>query len=219
MHRAADALDPVARPVVDVLQRHRMPDADDLLALYRRGVYALPGRWGWLRRREPEQRAVIPIDERRRVPKNVARLLRRGTFEVTFDRAFPQVVEQCATADGRADCRYPWLTPHMRAVFARLHAAGRAHSVETWLDGRLVGGEFGVTVGGLYVGESMFHLAPDAGKVALAHLTERLQQRGFLLFDVQENSSVNAQFGGHLVPRAEYRRLLAAAVAAPASFG
>lgn len=216
---AETALDPLVRPVVTAVQQRRGGrEAEDLLARYRAGEYLSVGRWGRFEWLDPRERAIIPIAERR-VPKNIARVLRSGRFEVTFDRAFAEVVRHCATVDGRSSTGRPWLTADLQEAYRRLHELGHAHSVEVWREGRLVGGELGVAVGGLYSGESMFFLETNASKVALAGLTERLQARGFLLFDTQVLTEVGRQFGACAIPRAEYHRRLRDALAADVTFG
>lgn len=217
--RAVDVLDPVARPVVTTIQRRQgVYDPAALLAGHREGRYLMPGRWGRVEWHEPEQRAVIPVDENRRVPKNVARAIRNGRFTFTFDNAFDDVVHLCATVRGRGGPSTRWLTPEMEALYRQLHRDGHAHCIEVWLDGRLVGGEFGVAQGGLYCGESMFFLEPNAGKVAMAHLSEHLRNRGYQVFDSQTMSAVAEQFGAFTVSRAEYRRRVREALSADVTF-
>ena len=216
--RAESVLNPLVRPVVRRAQeRLGGRSAEDLLARYRRGDSLSVARFGRVVWRNPPRRALIPLIERR-VPKNVARVLRNGRFEVSYDVAFPDVVRNCAEVRGRATTGRPWLTPEIQQTYLRLHEMGHAHSVEVWREGKLVGGELGVSLGGYYSGESLFHLESDAGKVALAALAAHLHSRGFLLFDTQVLTPVVKQFGAHLVPRAEFRRRLVAALAAEATF-
>lgn len=218
LDRSEAALDPVMRPLVAAVQRRGGgPTADDLLEHYRKGEFLDVTRWGRLRWRRPRRRASIPLTEGR-VPKSVARLLRAGRFEVTFDRAFADVVGHCATVRGRADSGRSWLTPALEESYRQLHERGYAHSVEVWRDGDLVGGAFGVAVGGLYSGESTFFLESNASKVALARLNERLRDRGFVLHDTQMLSPLVRQFGAYQVSRAEYLALLREALAADVTF-
>ena len=215
---AEAATDPVVRPVVTAVQRRRGGrDAQDLLEHYRAGEYLSVGRWGRFVWCEPKRRVLIPIAERR-VPKNVARLIRAGRFDVTFDRAFPDVLRHCATVRDRSTTGRPWLTEDLQQVYLRLREQGHAHSVEVWHDDRLVGGELGVAVGGLYSGESMFFLEANASKVGLARLTEHLRDRGFLLFDTQVMTAVGQQFGAFPVSGEEYRARLREALAADVTF-
>lgn len=212
-------LDPVGRPVVTAVQRLRGGlDPDAMLAAYREGRFAMAGTWGRISWQRPGSRAVLPLDERRRVRRSLARVVRNGPFTHTFDAAFDEVLHHCATAGSRQSVAHQWLSADVAAAFRTLHRRGYAHSTEVWRDGRLVGGEFGVALGGFYAGESMFHLEPNAGKVALAHLVEHLHQRGFELFDTQVLSPVAEQFGGYEIGRDEYERRLRAALAKDVSF-
>ena len=142
---------------------------------------------------------------------------RSGRFEVTSDRDFAGVISGCATAGGRT--RRTWLTAPMIAAYRRLFDLGHAHSVEVWREGKLVGGTYGVAIGGLFAGESMFHVERDASKVALAYLVPHLRQRGYRLFDIQELSPHTASLGAIEIPRTDYLDRLANAVDCPATFG
>jgi leucyl/phenylalanyl-tRNA--protein transferase len=179
-----------------------------LLAAYRDGVFPWfndgdPILW-W----SPDPRAVIPMDGLH-VSRSLARRLRRGDFTITANRDFPGVIHGCAT--GRAEGT--WITAEMVAAYVRLHRLGHAHSVEVWRGEELVGGVYGVAVGGLFAGESMFHRATDASKVALVGLVERLRAGGFTLFDIQMRTDHTARMGAVEVSRAEYLPQLRAAVA------
>lgn len=219
LDRTEEFADPVLRPVVATVRHHRGgPTAEVLLEQLRAGRHLTGRRWGRLAWWEPPRRAVIPIDEHRYVPKTPARLLRQGRFDVTIDRAFPDVVHHCATVRGRADRGYPWLVPEVQEVYHRLHELGHAHSVEVWRDGRLVGGELGVSIGGFYSGDSVFFLESNAGKVALAWLTGHLQERGFLLLDTLMVTPLSKQFGAHHISRVEYRGRLREALDADVTF-
>ena len=184
-----------------------------LLLAYRSGIFPWtddPITW-W----SPDPRGVIEFD-RFHVPRSLARVLRKGVFEVTADRAFRDVMAGCAEpARGRGET---WVTPAFITAYTRLHEQGHAHSIECWQGGKLVGGIYGVAVGGLFAGESMFHRVSDASKVALASLVERLRGCGFVLFDVQMLTPITRQLGGVELPRVEYLQRLAAAVARPATF-
>jgi leucyl/phenylalanyl-tRNA--protein transferase len=172
----------------------------------------------------PDPRSVIELDGLH-VSRSLARTIRRGKFRVTMNRVFGEVVRGCATArpDGT------WITGPMIAAYETLHRLGHAHSVETWvwseavsreasaerddLDGwSLAGGIYGVAVGALFAGESMFHRVTDASKVALAALVGRLRERGYELFDVQMRTDHTARMGATDVPRPEYLRRLREAV-------
>lgn len=182
-----------------------------LLLAYRSGLFpwtADPVTW-W----SPDPRGIFELDQFH-VSRSLARTVRKGGFEVTFDRAFREVITACAKT------RRPggWISAEFIAAYTTLHEAGHAHSVECWQAGKLVGGVYGVAVGGLFAGESMFHRADDASKVALFHLVGRLRERGFVLFDTQMVTPVTKQLGATEISRAKYLRLLGAAVRVQAVF-
>ena len=134
---------------------------------------------------------------------------------MTVNQAFADVVEGCAHREGPDGV---WITREMAAAYRRLHRLGFAHSVEVWQGTDLVGGLYGVAIGGLFAGESMFHRVRDASKAALVHLADRLRTRGFELFDVQFLNPHTASLGAIEIPRVEYLRRLRAALACPVSF-
>jgi leucyl/phenylalanyl-tRNA--protein transferase len=140
--------------------------------------------------------------------------VRSGRFTATVDRSFAQVVQGCAHRAGEG----VWITPDMIDAYVRLHEIGHAHSVEVWHEGELAGGVYGVTVGGLFAGESMFTRVRDASKVALVHLMERLRQCGFELFDVQFLNEHTARLGAIEIPRREYLARLRRAIACDVRF-
>lgn len=150
-----------------------------------------------------DPRAILPLDGFR-VPRTVARRLRHAGFEMRVDAAFGDVVRACS---GRR-LGGTWLTPRLVGVYERLHAAGAAHSVEAWRDGRLAGGLFGVALGGLFTSESMFHTAEDGGNAALVFTWRHLVARGYTLWDIQMASDHTRRFGLREVTGREYRRLL-----------
>ncbi len=163
------------------------------------------GSIGWF---SPDPRAVIPLDDRFHIPHGLRRALKQRKFEVSFDADFPAVIRECSKRKGGT-----WISKQIIESYCNLHRLGHAHSVETRLDGKLVGGLYGVHVGGAFFGESMFHRVPDASKVALVALVERLRQRGFLLLDTQWQTPHLAQFGTYEIPRDEYLRKLQDALA------
>ncbi len=189
-----------------------------LLDAYRHGIFPWPmyddslAMLWW----SPDPRAVFEFDQFH-VSRRLARTLRSGKFTVTSDADFRGVLQGCATASGRRHST--WLTPEMRRAYFGLHQMGFAHSVEVWHDGRLVGGTYGVTIGGVYAGESMFHRETDASKVALACLVTHLQSRGYTLFDIQQINPHTQSLGGTEIPRPEYLRRLRAALDLPVTFG
>jgi leucyl/phenylalanyl-tRNA--protein transferase len=207
----------IARRAVSLAFRQRAQlSVDNVLAEYRRGRYPLTERFGKLVWHEPATRAIMPLDDRFHVPGDVRRLLRRGTFHVTFDTAFGEVIAACASQTTR---RSPlWITPEIVAAYRRLHDAGIAHSVEVWRESTLVGGGYGLAIGGVFAGESMFSRESHASKVGFVHLVEHLRERGFALQDAQEASNFSRQFGVIEVSRDEYRALLADALTRVAHF-
>ena len=156
----------------------------------------------WFR---PEHRGVLPLDGFH-VPKNLARLVRQERFEVVSDRDFPAVIRACAARTTT------WISDEIVETYEVLHQWGYVHSVECWQEGVLVGGLYGVTLGGAFFGESMFNQVTDASKVALVHLVRRLQAGGFVLLDTQYNTEHLNQFGVVEIPCAEYERRLAKAL-------
>jgi leucyl/phenylalanyl-tRNA--protein transferase len=164
---------------------------------------------------DPRKRGVLPFD-RFHVPKSLRRTLRRRPFEVTTDRAFADVIEACAEP-GPSRPR-TWLNDELIEIYVMLHRRGHAHSVECWADGTLIGGLYGVSLGSAFFGESMFSRVTDASKVALVHLVEHLRARGYRLLDTQFVTEHLRRFGAIEIPRGEYRRLLAHALAKRTAF-
>lgn len=188
-------------------------EPDTLLGAYRAGLFPMPlstGRHhqllGWW---SPDPRAVLPF-ERLRVSRSLRRSCRR--FEVRVDTAFEDVIDACADPSRSGS----WISPDIRRAYVGLHRLGWAHSVEAWEPGvGLVGGLYGVAIGGLFAGESMFHRATDASKVALVGLVERLRAGGGRLLDVQWSTAHLTSLGVIDLPRARYLELLADAVRQP----
>jgi leucyl/phenylalanyl-tRNA---protein transferase len=165
----------------------------------------------------PDPRAILPLDGVH-VSQSLRRLLARapgdGGFEVSFDRDFRAVMEGCAApAPGR---EHTWISPRFITAYCRLHEMGFAHSVEVWAGARLAGGLYGVSIGGLFAGESMFSRVANASKVALVRIAERLRAGGWQLFDVQLMTAHLRSMGAVEIPRGEYLVKLAAALEAPA---
>jgi leucyl/phenylalanyl-tRNA--protein transferase len=154
---------------------------------------------------EPDERGIIPL-RGFHVPQRLARTIRADRFEIAVDRDFDAVIEGCA-APGRDRAR-TWINARIRALYSRLHEIGHCHTVEAYEDGRLVGGLYGVRLGGAFFGESMFHVARDASKVALVHLVARLRAGGFTLLDTQFVTDHLRTFGAVEVPRTRYHKLL-----------
>jgi leucyl/phenylalanyl-tRNA--protein transferase len=174
-----------------------------LLEAYRCGVFPwysaeTPILW-W----SPDPRGIIELDGLH-VSRRLARTVRSGRFAVTFDQDFQGVIEGCAYRPGEGT----WILPEMRAAYERLHELGCAHSVEVWREGALAGGLYGVAIGGLFAGESMFSRCRDASKVALVYLVEHLKERQFQLFDIQFKTRHTASLGAIEVRRAVYLQRL-----------
>lgn len=187
-----------------------------LLYTYSQGIFPMGHDDGEIYWYDPDPRAIIPLDDNFHVPRSLARRIRQGGFEVRVDSAFRAVITACA--EPNEDREYTWITPAITDVYCELHQWGYAHSVETWIDGELVGGLYGVTVGGLFAGESMFSRATDSSKIALVHLVERLRAGGFILLDTQFMTEHLQRFGAVEIPRREYQRQLQSALLAPARF-
>jgi len=178
-----------------------------LLLAYRSGIFPWtvdPITW-W----SPESRAILEL-ESFHVSHSLARVIRKGLFQITYDRAFRAVMEGCAApGPGR---RSTWITPEFLDAYTQLHQQGHAHSVECWQAERLVGGIYGVSIGSFFAGESMFHSISNASKVALFHLVEHLRQHEFTLLDIQMLTPITLQLGGITISREAYLRRLAHAV-------
>jgi leucyl/phenylalanyl-tRNA--protein transferase len=189
---------------------------DLLIAAYSQGIFPMADEGGAIGWYEPAIRAIIPLDGFR-APRRLARTVRSGRFEVRYDSAFEAVMRACAApAPGREST---WIAEEMVRAYGELHTLGHAHSVECWREGRLVGGLYGVAIGGLFAGESMFHHERDASKVALVHLVERLRAGGFVLLDSQYIVGEHMlQFGTVEITRAAYHRRLRGALAVRAQF-
>ena len=175
---------------------------DRLLHAYRRGIFpwfsdAQPILW-WA----PDPRAVL-LPEAIKISRSLRKTLRREVFQVTFDRAFPRVIEACAAPRSRQNDT--WITTPMVAAYCELHARGVAHSVECWQDGALAGGLYGVAIGKIFFGESMFSHVSDASKVALASLC----RSGYELIDCQLPSEHLKRMGAIDIPRREFMDKLA----------
>ena len=172
---------------------------------------------GGIRWFSPDPRGVIPIDTFH-VSRRLGRVIRGGAFEIAVDRSFHAVIHACAEAEREGEGAGTWIDAEICQSYLALHDAGYAHSVEAWQDGRLAGGLYGVAIGGVFFGESMFHHVTDASKVALAALVERLRERGYVLLDTQWVTPHLEQFGAVEIPRRRYLGLLADALRRDCSF-
>ena len=190
-----------------------MIDTNALLGAYRVGYFpmSVDGQIKWF---SPERRGILPL-EKFRISRRLKRVVNRDLFEISINRAFHRVVVSCAS---RPDPNGNWIDGAIVDSYAELHTSGHAHSVEAWYEGSLVGGLYGVALGGAFCGESMYHAKTDASKVALVGLVERLSERGYTLLDIQWLTSHLAQFGAIEVPRSIYMKLLTDAIKVDRSF-
>jgi leucyl/phenylalanyl-tRNA---protein transferase len=164
---------------------------------------------------DPERRGIVPLDDFH-VSRRLARTVRSDRFEVRIDRDFDAVIEACAApAKGR---RKTWINRRIRNLYGDLFRRGHCHTVEAWRDGKLAGGLYGISLGGAFFGESMFHVERDASKVALVHLVGRLRAGGFKMLDAQFLTDHLASFGAVEVEREKYHRLLGEAIGIDADF-
>lgn len=158
---------------------------------------------------DPRKRGVFPLDGFR-ISRSLAKTLKRDAYRVTLNTAFGDVIDSCA------DRSETWINHEIRTLYEELHYKGHAHSIEVWMQDRLVGGVYGVAVGGAFCGESMFSRERDTSKIALAWLIDLLRRTGFVLFDTQFLTHHLASLGAVEITRAEYRRYLAQALQVPA---
>jgi leucyl/phenylalanyl-tRNA--protein transferase len=182
---------------------------DWLVDGYRHGIFPWPTQDGILAWWSPDPRAVIEFANLH-ISRRLARTWASGRFEVTCDRDFPAVIAGCATAQDRADGT--WITQGMREAYCRLHQEGVAHSIEVWHAGQLVGGLYGVAIGAMFAGESMFYRVRDASKVALVTAVGHLAAAGFELFDIQQLTPHTARLGATNIPRRSFLHRLVSAV-------
>jgi leucyl/phenylalanyl-tRNA---protein transferase len=188
-----------------------MLDPAQLLSAYCEGAFPMgedDGTVSWYR---PPMRGILPVTDFH-VPRRFLQFLRHNPFEVRWNTAFGDVMRGCA------DRHETWITDVILDSYEELHRLGFAHSAEVWREGRLMGGVYGVAIGGAFFGESMFSREPQASKTALTHLQWRLRERGFILHDTQWTTPHLAQFGGHEIPGSRYLDLLARAIRLPVSF-
>jgi leucyl/phenylalanyl-tRNA--protein transferase len=192
---------------------HRPEPLDPALLVraYAAGIFPMADAGGRINWYAPDPRAIIEHANLRR-SRSLRATIRKGRYEVRVNTAFEAVMRACA------DRPETWINAEFIRAYTALHRAGFAHSVEAWQDGELVGGLYGVALGGLFCGESMFSRATDASKVCLVALVDRLVTRGFVLHDVQFLTPHLASLGATTIPRAEYERRLAAAIRLPCTF-
>jgi leucyl/phenylalanyl-tRNA--protein transferase len=186
---------------------------DRLLLAYRSGIFPWYGPGQPILWWSPDPRLVL-FPSRLRVSRSLAKTIRKATFSITLDQVFAAVISACA--EPRPGQAGTWITPEMMAAYQDLHAAGYAHSVECWQEGRLVGGLYGVAIGRIFFGESMFARSTDASKVAFVGLVRQLSRWGFSLVDCQVHTTHLASLGAETIPRSKFIRTLEHACLQPA---
>ncbi len=198
--------------IVDIVGISRTLTPSAVERAYARGLFPMAApEEGLITWHFPDPRAIIPLDQFH-IARRLARTVRSRRFEITFDRAFAEVMVGCA--EGRP----VWISDEFRVVYGEVHRRRHAHSVEVWREGRLAGGLYGVHLGGAFFAESMFHRVRDASKVALAALVTQLRSRAFVLLEVQYLTDHLQRFGATTVPAASYLRLLRRALVRDCTF-
>lgn len=183
-----------------------------LLAAYGAGIFPMADDDGAIHWLAPDPRAIVDFDEVI-LSRSLRAVIRRGSFEVTVNRTFGEVIAACAARKGGT-----WISAEIIAAYTELHRLGWAHSVEAWQGDKLAGGLYGVSMGGVFFGESMFHRATDASKVAFAYLVARLRDRGFAFLDVQFQTPHLQSLGAKEIRRDQYERRLCKALLLECSF-
>jgi leucyl/phenylalanyl-tRNA--protein transferase len=196
----------------------KQPTVQMLLAAYSQGIFPMshPEVGDEVYWYAPDPRAIIPLDDGFVVSRRLRQVIRQGRFEVRYSTAFADVIAACAAP--REVQKTTWISSGLINAYTQLHQLGFAHSVEAWREGQLVGGLYGVALGGLFAGESMFHRETDASKVCLVALVERLRERGFSLLDTQFLTDHLRTFGAYEIPREEYERRVAIAMTQRCAF-
>ncbi len=180
------------------MSAHRL-EPDTVLLAYTQGAFPMTDRDGVTRWYTADPRGVIPLNAFH-IPRTLGQIVRQKRFDVRINSNFPKTMRACMTAHPGGS----WISEDLIRVYSELHGMGYAHSVEAWKDGELAGGLYGVTIGGAFFGESMFHVQRDASKVALVHLVERLRERKFTLLDTQASTAHLERFGCIELPADEY---------------
>ena len=188
-----------------------MIDPEVLLQGYRLGLFPMAMEDGEIEWFSPNPRAILPLKEFH-VPHTLERIARKKIFEIRVNVSFAEVVRECAQRPET------WINDEIIESYTRLHELGHAHCVEAWQNGRLAGGLYGVSIGGAFFGESMFHHVRDASKIALVALMERLRERRFTLLDTQWLTPHLQKFGAIEISRQQYLHLLSTAVNLPRRF-
>lgn len=188
-------------------------DPDTLLTAYAQGAFPMADRDGAIRWYTADPRGVLPL-ESFHVPRTLQQVIRQTRFENRVNHSFEQTMRACMQSRDEGS----WISEDLIRVYVRLHESGHAHSVESWRDGQLVGGLYGVSMGAAFFGESMFHLERDASKVALVHLVHRLRERGFELLDTQASTPHLRRFGCVELRAEDYLRRLRRALSRHCTF-
>jgi leucyl/phenylalanyl-tRNA---protein transferase len=198
------------------MRYHARLDPQTLLEAYCRGVFPMTDPDGQVRWYTADPRGVLPLDDRFHVPSSLAQFMRSAgyPFEVRINTRFEETMRQCMLLRAGAT----WISEPLIQAYLQLHELGYAHSVETWREGRLAGGLYGVSIGGAFFGESMFHHDRDASKVALVHLVARLRERNYALLDAQASTGHLRRFGCVEIHADEYLALLQQALRRECAF-
>jgi leucyl/phenylalanyl-tRNA---protein transferase len=178
-------------------------DVEAIVDGYRQGYFLMAeddeSDLAWYNSRE---RTLIPLDDRFHVPRSLKRYINQDRFSVAINQDFEAVVEGCANREST------WISDELKEIYWALHKAGWAHSFETWQQGQLAGGILGLSIGGMFIGESMFYNIPEGSKVAMVKLAEHLRSRGFLMFDAQLMNPHLERFGAYTLSGRDYQKLL-----------
>ncbi len=195
----------------------KRPSANILLSAYLQGIFPMahPEANGEIYWYAPDPRAIIPLDTFH-ASRRLRQVMRSGEFELTVNQCFERVMHECAAP--RDTQQTTWISSGLIDAYVELHELGFAHSVEAWKDGELAGGLYGVSIGGMFAGESMFHRHTNASKVSLVYLVERMKERGMTLLDTQFLTDHLARFGACEITREEYEERLREAVAIETGF-
>ena len=193
--------------------------ADLIIHAYAQGVFPMAEKASsldiyWV---DPELRGIIPLDDFH-MPRKLARKIRQAPFEIRIDTAFIKVIEGCAASMAQQGRSETWINDQIISLYAQLFDEGYVHTVECWQGEELVGGLYGVAIGGAFCGESMFHTVTDASKIALAYLVARLKAGGYCLLDTQFITPHLTQFGAIEIPRQDYKDRLAQALEVDGDF-
>ncbi|MBK7030891.1 MAG: leucyl/phenylalanyl-tRNA--protein transferase [Bacteroidales bacterium] len=191
------------------IERLKLAYSNGIFPWYEEGM---PILW-W----SPDPRMVL-FPKKMIISHSLKQVIKKNSFTITFDLEFEKVIDECSVTP-RKEQEGTWITREMKSAYLRLHEAGFAHSVEAWLDNKLVGGLYGVSLGRAFFGESMFHKETNASKVALFHLVERLMEWEYEIIDAQVYTNHLESLGGELIPRDQYLRMLEKALVKPGKIG